>query len=53
MATALMNSQSDDRILSLYKALLGTPEVAGKLKWKDSIKTVVGLEVPTEPGLDI
>jgi len=49
MAELLMASQTDERILSLYERLHGQPTI----KWKESIKTVVGLEVPTEAGLDI
>jgi DNA repair photolyase len=49
MVDALVASQSEDRILSLYDILEGHP----KVKWKESIKKVVGLEVPTEAGLDI
>ena len=49
MARALVASQSDERIHSLYAALKDNP----KVKWKESIKVVVGLEVPTEAGLDV
>jgi DNA repair photolyase len=48
-AGKLIASQSDERIHALYEALKDNP----KIRWKESIKTVVGLEVPTEPGLDI
>jgi len=48
-ALALLASQTDERILALYEKLKDHPQV----KWKESIKTVVGLEVPTEAGLDI
>lgn len=49
MARALDASQSDERILSLYEALRESP----KVKWKESIKKVVGLDIPTEAGMDI
>lgn len=48
-ADALVASQSDERILALYARLKDEP----KVRWKESIKKVVGLEVPTEPGLDV
>ena len=48
-ATALVASQEDGRIRSLYERLKDNP----KVKWKESIKKVIGIEVPTEAGLDI
>ncbi len=48
-ARDLMASQSNERILSLYERL----KTSGKVKWKESIKKVVGIEIPTEAGLDI
>jgi len=48
-AERLIESQSDDRILALYERLKEHP----KVKWKDSIKKIVGLGRPTEAGLDI
>lgn len=48
-AEALVSSQRDARILELYDRLKDEP----KVKWKESIKAVVGLEIPTEAGLDI
>jgi DNA repair photolyase len=48
-ATLLVASQSDDRIRALYARLQAEP----KAKWKESIKKVVGLEIPTEAGLDV
>jgi len=44
----LLASQSDEWIKALYETLKGTD----KVKWKDSIKQVVGLERPTVAGLD-
>ena len=48
-AHELIASQEDARIISLYDQLKDHP----KIKWKESIKTVVGLDIPTEAGLDI
>jgi DNA repair photolyase len=48
-AQELIESQSDERIVSLYERFKDHP----KIKWKESIKEVVGIEVPTEAGLDI
>jgi DNA repair photolyase len=45
----LMASQSDERIKALYGRLKNHP----KVKWKESIKAVVGLDLPTEAGLDL
>lgn len=49
LAEYLVATQSDDRIHSLYTRLKDHP----KVKWKESIKKVVGIEVPTEAGLDV
>ncbi len=49
IANRLLTAQSDDSIRALYERLKGNP----KVKWKESIKRVVGLEIPTEKGLDI
>lgn len=49
MAERLIASQSDERILALYERLKNHPLV----KWKESIKEVVGIEIPTEAGQDI
>lgn len=48
-AKQLIAWQSDENILKLYKKYKDHP----KIKWKESIKKVVGLKVPTEKGLDI
>lgn len=45
----LLASQTDERITALYERLKDHP----KVKWKESVKAVVGLEIPTEAGLDI
>lgn len=41
--------QSDEQIKLLFKELQGV----AKIRWKESIKEVVGLSLPTEAGLDI
>lgn len=48
LVTALLASQTDERILRLYGLLRDHP----KVKWKESIKAVVGIDRPTEAGLD-
>ncbi|MEI7879698.1 MAG: radical SAM protein [bacterium] len=46
---ALMALQSDEAILALYRRHSRNP----KIKWKDSIKAVVGLNRPAAAGLDV
>jgi len=41
--------QSDENIKALYEQYKNDP----KIKWKESIKAVVGLKIPTKKGLDI
>ena len=41
--------QTDDIIRTIYNQFKNNP----KIKWKDSIKKVVGLEMPAEPGMDV
>ncbi|OHD25685.1 MAG: hypothetical protein A2Y38_00380 [Spirochaetes bacterium GWB1_59_5] len=48
-ALALVISQCDERILALYSRLKDEP----KVKWKESIKQVVGINSPDEIGLDV
>lgn len=48
-ALELIKWQRRDNIVALYEKLKDNP----KIKWKESIKKVVGLEIPTEAGLDI
>ena len=48
-AQRLIAWQSDEKITRLYEELKNDR----KIKWKESIKAVVGLEIPTEKGLDI
>ena len=47
-ATQLEQWQSDGNIKQLLSQYKDNPLI----KWKDSIKKIVGLEVATEPGLD-
>ena len=49
MARRLIAMQSDESILELYSQFRGHP----KVKWKDSIKEVVGLARPSCKGLDV
>lgn len=49
MADRLLNEQTDDYLRGLYGRYKNDPLI----KFKDSIKKVVGLERPTEKGLDI
>ena len=48
-AKELMDTQSDERIWGIYNRYKDNPQV----KWKESIKKVVGLEIPVEKGLDV
>ena len=48
-ADALIRSQSDDAIKRLYNRYRDNP----KIRFKESIKKIVGLKRPTEPGLDM
>ena len=48
-AEKLIASLSDEWILELYDFYKDNP----KVKWKESIKRVVNIEVPTVKGLDI
>jgi DNA repair photolyase len=45
----LIRIQNDNNIKGLYESYKDHP----KIKWKESIKEVVGLEVPTKKGLDV
>lgn len=45
----LLNSQDNDFITELYNNFKENPQV----KWKDSIKNIVGLRLPEQKGLDI
>lgn len=48
-ANELVSLQTDDNIKKLYNQLADNP----KVKWKESIKKVVGLEISTVKGLDM
>ncbi|MBT5420616.1 MAG: hypothetical protein HOK80_06965, partial [Candidatus Cloacimonetes bacterium] len=48
-ANELIQWQSDDNMIELYNKYKNN----SKIKWKESIKKVVGLDLPTEKGLDI
>jgi hypothetical protein len=48
-ARQLMDSLSDDFIMNIYSRYKDNPLI----KWKESIKKVIGIEVPRESGLDI
>ena len=41
--------QSDERLHQLYNELRTIPQV----RWKESVKKVVGHQLASEPGLDI
>jgi DNA repair photolyase len=44
----IKNGQTDDKITAIYNALKDEP----KVKWKESVKEVVGLNLAQEAGLD-
>lgn len=44
-----LSRESDENIFEIYEMFKENPQI----KWKESIKEVVGIEVPTEKGLDI
>jgi DNA repair photolyase len=48
-AANIREIQSDDKVKALYERYKNDP----KVKWKESIKIIVGIEVPTQAGLDI
>jgi DNA repair photolyase len=48
-AETLLLGWSDDRVKELYLRYKNDR----KVKWKESIKKIVGIEIPTEKGLDI
>ena len=48
-AEVLMHEQRDENIQALWQRFKGNP----KIKWKDSIKKIVGIEAPQAVGLDI
>jgi hypothetical protein len=48
-AEILLRDQRDDKIRELFRRWRGHPSI----RWKDSIKKVLGLERPMEKGLDL
>ncbi len=48
-ADELLEQQSDEWVHGLYAKYRNDPMI----KWKDSIKKIVGIEIPTEKGLDV
>lgn len=48
-AEELIAAQSNEWVWEMYETLKDNP----KVKWKDSIKKIVGIDRPTEKGLDI
>jgi DNA repair photolyase len=48
-ADDLIKAQSDDWVCGLYAIYKDNPQI----KWKDSCKKILGLDRPTESGLDI
>lgn len=54
MVLQLEAAWTDARIKDLYYRNINCdPELRPKVKWKESIKKVIGLEIPAEAGLDI
>ena len=49
MVEAIEAGQTDERIMQIYDALKNIP----KIRWKESVKKVVGLKLADKPGLDI
>ncbi len=45
----LLGLFTDERIMELYELYKNNPTI----KWKESIKKIVGIEIPTQAGLDI
>ena len=45
----IIDGQTDERIREIYEELKDQP----KIRWKESFKAVLGLDMPAEPGLDI
>ena len=48
-AKHLTEAHSDEFFLRLHRFLAGHP----KIKWKESVKRVLGMEVPTTAGMDV
>jgi hypothetical protein len=45
----IIEGQTDEKIKAIYESLKGEP----KVRWKESIKSVVGLPLATEAGTDL
>jgi DNA repair photolyase len=50
---ALDSAWETGSVINLYYAVCQDPVLSVKVKWKDSIKKIVGIGAPPEPGLDI
>lgn len=53
MVFALEKSQGNAAIIQLHDKVMSDPVLAPKVKWKESIKKVMGIESPDGIGLDI
>jgi len=45
----IIDNQTNEKVQTLFEVLKDKP----KVRWKDSVKEVVGLALATEPGLDV
>jgi DNA repair photolyase len=45
----IRQGQRDEKLWQLYRAL----KPCDKVRWKESVKEVLGIKAPSEPGLDI
>ena len=48
-ARALLATHSDEFIRGIYRELSGN----SKMRWKDSVKKILGLELPADVGMDV
>jgi DNA repair photolyase len=53
MVFALDSAWEKGPVINLYTRVCGDPVLSVKVKWKDSIKQIVGIEAPEEPGMDV
>ena len=53
MVFALDSAWQVEPVIHLYHTVCSDPILSTKVKWKDSIKQIVGIEAPSEPGLDV
>lgn len=49
----LEQAWTDENVQLLRMLVTASPALVPKVKWKESIKKVLGIEIPDEPGLDI